>query len=636
MRFEVGLSGVALLALLLLSSPGKAALPSECAELGLGLTEHSCFHAFFGPYVSVRAVSGVPDPEAAPGVDAVHTYYDVELPNPSRESSVSYRVAAADRAGEWALFHDPRIPLRVLAQDGTELVPLLEHDVPSCEYLPRASVFSLGDERYRIVLGPAPVARALLVIENVTDFVTRNGRDADGDGYGDPNDTQVTLCVPREGYVPDATDCDDANPRVHPGATELCDGVDQNCNGVADDERLPCSQGRGECAARGRLSCTGVATGRPAVCDATALTPSLELCDGLDSDCDGDKDDKEEGVCVGEGSPRCILAVGRWACGCGQDSDCGGPGRLCRDSTRTCIDGCLDLPGRNGCPAGWSCTSDKVNRPGECVPPPCTGPGCGDASSDAGVDAGTLRVEAGNPDGGSPAPLPASEPRDGGCACSMASRSVPTDGGLAALVAATVLAARRRRARRVRRTALAGIVVTGLTACGGLTTREASPSIDATAPQAVTPPDACVDELGPNVIEHACRHGQFGPFADVVALASPGDALSEVSLVHHAYRVVPEEGASGHVYFVPRRDGEHVIFTSQGDPTVLDSDGQAVGPLHVQEVRGCDVFQRAQLFSFRPGQGQVLRVGGSADETTLLFVEHMGTFGQRAWVRCEE
>jgi hypothetical protein len=223
----------------------------------------------------------------------------------------------------------------------------------------------------------------------------------------------------------------------------------------------------------------------------------------------------------------------------------------------------------------------------------------------------------------------------------MASGAGRLGGGLATLLAATALVLRRWRPRIAgmrRRVALAGLLLigTGPTACGGLTSNEATPSVDAASPPSVIPPDACTDELGARVIEHACRHGQFGPFDDAVALASPTGALPQVSRVHYAYRVVPEEGAAGHVLLVPRREGEHVLFTSQGEPAVLTSDGQPVPPLHVQDVDGCEVFRRAAVFSFRSGEGRVLRVGGSAGETTLLFVEHMGTFGEGAWLRCEE
>ncbi len=59
--------------------------------------------------------------------------------------------------------------------------------------------------------------------------------DADGDGFGDP-DAATTGCERPEGYVSDATDCDDAEPSAWPGSPELAgDGVDNDCNGAVDD-----------------------------------------------------------------------------------------------------------------------------------------------------------------------------------------------------------------------------------------------------------------------------------------------------------------------------------------------------------------------------------------------------------------
>ena len=57
--------------------------------------------------------------------------------------------------------------------------------------------------------------------------------DADGDGAGDPEVSSVD-CAPPEGYVEEGTDCDDADFDVHPGATEACNGHDDDCDGFVD------------------------------------------------------------------------------------------------------------------------------------------------------------------------------------------------------------------------------------------------------------------------------------------------------------------------------------------------------------------------------------------------------------------
>ena len=59
-------------------------------------------------------------------------------------------------------------------------------------------------------------------------------RDADGDGYGDPASSQAATSQPA-GYVTDGTDCDDASAATNPGATEIADGIDNNCNGQVDE-----------------------------------------------------------------------------------------------------------------------------------------------------------------------------------------------------------------------------------------------------------------------------------------------------------------------------------------------------------------------------------------------------------------
>lgn len=61
-------------------------------------------------------------------------------------------------------------------------------------------------------------------------------RDQDGDGYGDANVFVDGWLLAPVGYVSNSSDCDDTNPNVHPGATEVCDNaIDDNCNGFVDE-----------------------------------------------------------------------------------------------------------------------------------------------------------------------------------------------------------------------------------------------------------------------------------------------------------------------------------------------------------------------------------------------------------------
>ncbi|MEN0067922.1 MAG: putative metal-binding motif-containing protein, partial [Myxococcota bacterium] len=61
--------------------------------------------------------------------------------------------------------------------------------------------------------------------------------DSDADGFGDINQVQpLFACNPPANHVTNRDDCDDVDPNVNPGAAEICNGLDDNCNFLADDE----------------------------------------------------------------------------------------------------------------------------------------------------------------------------------------------------------------------------------------------------------------------------------------------------------------------------------------------------------------------------------------------------------------
>jgi hypothetical protein len=135
--------------------------------------------------------------------------------------------------------------------------------------------------------------------------------DADGDGHGDASaaPTRASCAGRPVGHVARPTDCDDADPRVRPGAEELCNGLDDDCDGVVDGEvawyldadgdrygdpsSVPLMGGCG-LAFEGRVANAGD-------CDDTdrGVRPgAVEVCDPLnrDEDCDGLADDADPGV----------------------------------------------------------------------------------------------------------------------------------------------------------------------------------------------------------------------------------------------------------------------------------------------------------------------------------------------------
>jgi hypothetical protein len=134
--------------------------------------------------------------------------------------------------------------------------------------------------------------------------------DGDGDGYG-RLDATTEACTEPAGYASEGGDCDDALPEVNPGATEVCNGMDDDCDSLVDDDDSSVSgmstfyadadtDGYGDAAAP-QLACEApVGTVTDATdCDDTSAEVSpadIEVCNGIDDDCDGDTDDDDSSV----------------------------------------------------------------------------------------------------------------------------------------------------------------------------------------------------------------------------------------------------------------------------------------------------------------------------------------------------
>lgn len=119
--------------------------------------------------------------------------------------------------------------------------------------------------------------------------------DADVDGYGNPQVVKQA-CAQPVGYVSNNQDCNDADALIRPGATERCNGVDDDCDTQIDDGVKPTwyKDGDGDSygnAAISTVSCTaptGYVSNSLDCDDSNASTHpgAVETCNGVDDDCD--------------------------------------------------------------------------------------------------------------------------------------------------------------------------------------------------------------------------------------------------------------------------------------------------------------------------------------------------------------
>ena len=202
-------------------------------------------------------------------------------------------------------------------------------------------------------------------------------QDFDGDGAsvceGDCDDADAGMNLgdlDGDGFSSCDGDCDEGDGAVFPGAVEVCDGIDGDCDGDVPEEEMD-EDGDG------MMPCAG---------DCDDQNPGVysggeEVCDGLDNDCNGVPDDRDvdgdgfvDEECGGEDCDDGSDAVSPGAsevCGDGLDNDCNGlideaDGPCSGDDDTAADDDSVaddddESPGESGCKCGLGGTGGRVS-----------------------------------------------------------------------------------------------------------------------------------------------------------------------------------------------------------------------------------------------------------------------------------
>jgi Putative metal-binding motif len=270
--------------------------------------------------------------------------------------------------------------------------------------------------------------------EGVTSFV-----DFDRDGYGTKAFGTRLHCKgqpPPDGFAELDGDCDENDEKAHPGATEVCNKRDDNCDGQVDEgatpvEMWPDEDGDGFYTAQtgpGKVGCGNLPGYAATGGDCDDLDPKIspkaeEICNSKDDDCDGDVDERVR--------PQCGLGwCSRYSTTCNPEDCVPGPPR---EETCNAFDD--------------DCDGELDN--GVCTAPPCAGAECGGQGPSAptgGASAGQAPGTGGAGTGSGAGGGPPTEAREGKSGCAFDPGGLRSSGWLA-LVLLVGVSVRRRRGR---------------------------------------------------------------------------------------------------------------------------------------------------------------------------------------------
>jgi len=171
-----------------------------------------------------------------------------------------------------------------------------------------------------------------------------DGKDTDCDGFTVPSDVDSD----GDGVAKCANDCNDTNPDIFPGAPELCDGIDNNCDFVVPlNERDSDGDGFRTCDIPGDCNDN----------NPNQYPGHAEECDNIDNDCNGTVDDSCSCTDAdGDGQLSDHPLCGGGDCDNTDPTVYTGAAEICTDGKDNDCDGAADFQ-----------DADRVNCPGNCV-----------------------------------------------------------------------------------------------------------------------------------------------------------------------------------------------------------------------------------------------------------------------------